>query len=98
MPKASKTWTDVRTELLNDPDFKHTWEATEPFAEISREIIRVRLEKGLTQRQLAEKIGTSASQISRLESFNYSRMKVDTLVRIAEALGMRLAVSFQEAS
>jgi len=48
----------------------------------------------LTQQQLARKVGTSHSQISRIESGRH-RTSVETLRRIAEALGMRLIIGLE---
>jgi transcriptional regulator with XRE-family HTH domain len=52
------------------------------------------MDKGLTQERLAELVGTSHSQISRIESGRH-RTNLDTLVRIAEALDLRLVLGFE---
>lgn len=51
---------------------------------------------GLSQRQLAERMGTTQSVISRLEESGGARNRIDTLARVAEALGRHLVVSFPE--
>ncbi len=50
----------------------------------------------LSQQELADKIGTKQSGISRLENANYSSWKVDTLRKLARAFGLRLRISFEE--
>jgi transcriptional regulator with XRE-family HTH domain len=50
----------------------------------------------LSQEQLAARFGTKQSGISRLENVNYSSWKVETLRKLARALGVRLRISFEE--
>ena len=50
--------------------------------------------RNLSQKELAERVGTSHSAISRIESGRYG-MTVDTLQRIAQALGVDLILSFE---
>lgn len=51
---------------------------------------------GLSQRALAERMGTTQSVISRLEEGGGARNRLDTLARVASALGRHLVVSFPE--
>jgi DNA-directed RNA polymerase specialized sigma subunit len=98
-PYKPKTWTEVKEELFQeDPEFQAYWDETEPFAKISSEMIRLRCEQDLTQRELAERLGTSVSAVSRMESFRYRGMKLETILKVAKALGMRLNIEFLEAS
>jgi len=55
------------------------------------------MDKGLTQQELAESVGTSHSQISRIESGRH-RTNLNTLVRIASALGIKVLVGFESTS
>ena len=50
----------------------------------------------LSQRELAERMGTTQSVISRLEEGGGARNRIDTLARVATALGRHLVVSFPE--
>jgi ribosome-binding protein aMBF1 (putative translation factor) len=68
-----------------------------PFEELARIVIRFRIERGLTQQELAERIGTSHSAISRLETGQHPT-SVRTLERLAEGLGLRLVVGFETAA
>lgn len=64
------------------------------FEELARLVIRHRARLGLTQKELAERVGTSHSAISRIESGRH-RTSVATLKRLAEALDLRLVVGFE---
>ena len=57
-------------------------------------MIRRRMELELTQEQLAERMGTSHSAISRIESGQHST-SVQTLQRLAVALEMRFLIGFE---
>ena len=69
----------------------------DPFEAIARQVILRRGELGLTQKELAERVGTSHSAISRLESGQH-RASIATLERVGEALGLRLVVSLEPVS
>ncbi len=62
--------------------------------EIARKIRDLRMSAGLTQRKLAERIGTTASVICRLEDADYTGHSLGMLSRIAGALGKRVTIDF----
>ena len=57
-------------------------------------IYDLRTEAALSQRELAERMGTTQSVISRLEEGGGARNRIDTLARVATALNRHLVVSF----
>ena len=57
-------------------------------------IYDLRIEVGMSQRELAERMGTTQSVISRLEEGGGARNRIDTLARVATALGRHLVLSF----
>lgn len=59
-------------------------------------IYDLRTGAGLSQRALAERMGTTQSVISRLEEGGGAKNRLDTLARVATALGRHLIVSFPE--
>lgn len=59
-------------------------------------IYDLRTEAGLSQRELAERMGTTQSVISRLEEGGGARNRIDTLARVATALDRHLILSFPE--
>jgi len=66
-------------------------------AQVARKIYDLRTKAGLTQRELADLVGTSHSVISRLEDDDYTRHSLDMLHRIAAALNRRVEVRFVQA-
>lgn len=57
-------------------------------------IYDLRTEAGFSQRELAERMGTTQSVISRLEEGGGARNRIDTLARVAKALDRHLVLSF----
>jgi ribosome-binding protein aMBF1 (putative translation factor) len=62
--------------------------------QVAREIYALRTSRGLTQKQLAEAVGTTQSVIARLEDADYEGHSLRMLRRIANALDARLSVRF----
>lgn len=79
---------------VRSPEYRAQQVDREGVREIAWLLIKYRMDKGLSQDQLAELIGTSHSQISRIESGRH-RTNLDTLSRIAHALDMRMVVGFE---
>ncbi|MDQ2981855.1 MAG: helix-turn-helix transcriptional regulator [Actinomycetota bacterium] len=65
-----------------------------PYEEVARLVINHRLRLGLTQAELAGRMGTSHSAISRIESGQH-KASLTTLQRLADALDLRLVVGFE---
>ena len=80
-----------------DPRRTAALEKARVSAEVARKIYDLRTKAGLTQKQLAELVGTSHSVISRLEDDGYTRHSLDMLHRIAAALNQRVEVRFRPA-
>jgi ribosome-binding protein aMBF1 (putative translation factor) len=80
-------------ESLKDPLIKAEFDRQQPEFAVIQAIIDARVKKSLTQKQLAEKMGTTQSAISRLEKGNVSPT-VDFLKKRAEATDSRLDIRF----
>lgn len=63
-------------------------------ADIARQVYNLRRRAGLSQRQLAAKVGTTASVICRLEDSDYEGHSLSMLRRIAAAFGRDIKVLF----
>ena len=72
MSKTSISMEHLKDKLLQDEQFKEEYERLRPRYELISLIIKTRLEQNLTQEELAKRIGTKKSNISRLESGNYN--------------------------
>lgn len=73
-------------EQLKDEEFRREYEALEEEFTIAKEVIELRLRHKLTQKELAERVGTSQPAIARLESGNYRNLSLSFLRRVAQAL------------
>ncbi len=76
-----------------DPEFKETWDEMELQYHLAREIIKRRSELGLTQKELAERIGTEQSVISRIE--NGHNCNLETINKIAKSLNSKPRIHFE---
>lgn len=89
------TFKDFKKRALQDAEVKSEYDALAPLFDIKKQLINARLNNGITQDEIAHKIGTSKSSISRLESLNNTFMpNVGTLIKYAEALGLKLDIGF----
>jgi len=86
-------WQTHKKQLLNDPEFKIALKETELEYQVTRALIEARTQKGFTQKQLAQKLHTTQSVISRAESAK-SLPSLTFLKRLADALDVRLEVTF----
>ena len=89
-----KDFNEIKKRLLRNIEFREEYERLGPEFELVRLLIRKRLEKGLTQHELARKIGTKQSAISRLESGTYNPT-MSVLRKVAKALGSELEISIR---
>lgn len=78
---------DWHNKQMQDPAFRAEWERTRYVYQVTR----LRLLRGLTQNELAKKVGTRQSSIARLESGN-GEPSLTFLRKVVEALGGRLTV------
>ena len=90
-----KTYKQFKRELLKDKKIKYAYEKLGSEFAVIEMIIKKRIERGLTQKELARKIGTKQSAISRLESGTYNP-SISFLQKVGEALGAKLKISLTE--
>ncbi len=83
----------VFAEWRKDPEYVKAYDALEEEFALAGALIGARAHAGLTQEELAERMGTSQSAIARLES-GRSRPSTTTLAKLAKATGTKLRVSF----
>ncbi|HET9252952.1 MAG TPA: helix-turn-helix transcriptional regulator [Candidatus Eisenbacteria bacterium] len=94
MPRRRKPTTDalaiIDRRYYSDPKRRAEAELAYAHACMAQEIYRLRTKAGLTQAQLAARVGTSISAISRLEDADYDGHSLNVLVRVMMALNRRL--------
>ncbi|MEJ2187371.1 MAG: helix-turn-helix transcriptional regulator [Gemmatimonadota bacterium] len=76
----------------DDQSTRRLIEAERVNAQVASEIHALRMARGLTQQQLAERVGTTQSVIARLEDADYEGHSLRMLRRIADALDARVVV------
>jgi ribosome-binding protein aMBF1 (putative translation factor) len=100
MSKKPKPTTDAieimdRRYFDGKPEMREALEEAEDNDEVARRIYELRTNSGLTQRQLAKMVGTTASVICLLEDADYQGHSVSMLRRIAAALDQRVEIRFR---
>jgi transcriptional regulator with XRE-family HTH domain len=78
---------DWEAEQMRDPEFRTIAEEMEP----AYQLARLRILHGLTQEQLADRVGTKQPSIARLES-GTSEPRISFLRKVASALGSRVEI------
>ena len=89
-----KNWSELKQELLKDSEFKKLYEESQPEFEIAQAIIRARISRKMTQKELAERMHTTQSVISRVEQAGTSP-SISFLKRLAVAINATLQVQFK---
>ena len=91
MSRAGVSFDNFKTQLMTDAEFAEEYHRLRPRYEVISQIIEARKENNITQEELARRIGTQKSNISRLESGNYNP-SLDFLVKVAKGLGKELKI------
>lgn len=84
---------DYLQEQLKNPEFKKEWDDIQPEMDVIRTMMDIRIEKNLTQKDLAKKTGLQQADISRLEN-GTRNPSLKMLKRLADGMGMELKISF----
>ena len=93
MSRCFESYASVKRELFNnDKMLKYKYDELAPRYELISKAIDARLKKKMAQAEVAQKMGTTKSSISRFESGDYNPT-VDFLIRLSNALGKRLKIS-----
>jgi predicted transcriptional regulator len=89
-----KTLKALRAELLADPDTRAEYDAQADEFYMARELIAARSRAGLTQGEVAQRMGTTQSVVARLESGRRAP-SMRTVQRYAQAVGARAVVHLE---
>ncbi|MEK7858223.1 MAG: helix-turn-helix transcriptional regulator [Elusimicrobiota bacterium] len=92
----SVTYEQHLKRSLKDPGFRKVFAEPDDdiFLETAYQLITLRKKAGLTQAQLAKKLGVSQQAVGRLESMNYKGHSLATLQKIADVLHKKLRLQF----
>ena len=91
MSKAGVKFDEVKAMLMKDDEFKDEYEKLKPRYDIISQIIEERLKQSITQEELALRVGTQKSNISRLECGTYNP-SLDFLIKVAHSLGKEMQI------
>jgi len=84
----------LKKRWMKEPGFRQGYDELAAQFELAGLLIEARTGAGLSQHQLAKKMGTSQSTVARLES-GAGKPSLSTLERFAAATGMKVRVSFE---
>jgi len=86
-------WKEAKKIIKKDPEVIKELERLEPFYQIINQLLNLRKERNLTQKELAELINTTQSCVARLESGKYNP-SLRFLQKIAEACDKKIEIKF----
>jgi len=86
-----RTLEDLKQELMGNPGFVREYEALEPEHQIARQLIALRLARGLTQADLAARAGTQQVSVSRVET-GTTVPTLPLLKKLAQAMDAHLEI------
>lgn len=89
----SKRVLECLPELMRKPAFREAWDALEAEFDLAQALITARMEAGLTQADVADKMGVSQPAVARLESGR--NVSVRSLRRYAAAVGRPIRFTIQ---
>ncbi len=94
MSKPGVNFAEVEKMLMMDEEFKAEYDKLKPRYDVISQIIEERKKQKITQEELAYKVGTQKSNISRLESGSYNP-SLDFLIKVAHSLGKEVKITLQ---
>ena len=94
MSKAGIKFEDIKEQLMKDKEFELEYEKLKPRYKVISQIIEARKKLNITQEELALRVGTQKSNISRLESGSYNP-SLDFLAKVARGLGKDINIEIR---
>jgi len=85
---------DMHKRWMEEPEYQRAYEALEGEFGLAKAVLQARNRVGLTQAELARKMGTTQPVLARLEG-GRARPSMRTLERLARATGTRLLIRFE---
>lgn len=91
--KQTASFDQYLKDQLNNPEFKKHYVKFGKQLEVAYQISQLRKQKGMSQAELAKKIGSTQGNIARIET-GRQNFTTEILLRIAKALGRDLKIEF----
>jgi DNA-binding XRE family transcriptional regulator len=85
--EGARRYQDWKERLLANPETRALYEEEAAKKELWMELVEARQAAGLTQQEMAERLGVSQAQVARIEKRGYDAYTLNTLRRYVEALG-----------
>lgn len=95
------TCEDLQTEITAYENLKHNQQlefSTDSLEQLPLGLVQARIAKGLTQEDLAKRLGIPKQQVQRDEETLYNSASLHRLARVADVLGVRVQATFANAS
>ncbi len=92
--KGARRFQDYLKGQLKHKTFRKAFDEEAVYADLAIQVARIREQKGLSQKQLAELLRTSQQMVSRLEDPKNKSYSLKTLIKLAHALGKELRIKF----
>ncbi len=86
-PEGQRRFEEYRARQMADPEFRAVYEAEASKKDLWLQLVEARRAAGLTQKQMAERLGISQAQVARIEKRGYDAYTLNTLRRYIMALG-----------
>ncbi|MSP14374.1 MAG: helix-turn-helix domain-containing protein [Chloroflexi bacterium] len=96
--QGQESYRQWRDKLWANPEYRAIYEEEAAKSELWLQLVEARQAAGLTQEQMAERMGVSQAQVARIEKRGYDAYTLKTLRRYVTALGngFRLEVSIRQ--
>lgn len=83
---------ELHKKWMKDPEFRREYDELEAEYQIARQIIGARIKQKMSQKELADRVGTGQAVISRLEGMN-AKPSISLLERVAKALDTKIDIT-----
>ena len=93
--RGIRYFSDRLKEDLKSNSFKKEFDKADLSVRLAIQIAKLREKEGLSQKKLAQKLGTKQQVISRIESFNQTNLTLGTLQKIAQVFHRHLVIDFR---
>jgi DNA-binding XRE family transcriptional regulator len=91
--EGEQEYQEWRDALLADPETRAIYKEEAAKKELWLQLVEARQAAGLTQAELAQRLGVSQAQVARIEKSGYDSYTLNTLRRYVQALGRTLEVA-----